>query len=116
VKFQPGETNIICTNLKASLTFYRDILGFSPTLDDDGFYHLQASGQQFLLLPNATEKFPDAKYESIAHMSMDLYVKNLEKAYHYFKDHNVPFAQKWQSGAVMFVIRDPDGLHWEILE
>ncbi len=31
MKFAVGEINIICTNLEASLRFYRDILGFVPT-------------------------------------------------------------------------------------
>jgi len=28
----------------------------------------------------------------------------------------VDFAQEWQEGKVMFVIRDPDGLPWEFIQ
>ncbi len=82
---------------------------------EDGFYHLLCNGRQYLLLPIAKEAFPKANYGSIAQISMDLYVDNLEQAYHYFQEHEVEFARDWQDGANMFVVRDPDGLHWEVV-
>lgn len=115
MKFTVGEINIVCTNVEASLKFYRDILGFVPTQDEDGFYHLLSDGRQYLLLPIANTAFPEGSYGSIAQISMDLYVENLEQAYRYFQEHEVEFAIEWQTGARMFVIRDPDGLHWEIV-
>ncbi len=115
MKFAPGEINIICTDLEASLKFYRDVLGFTPTQDDEGFYHMQFAGRQYLLLPTAKKLLPAGEYETVAQFSMDLNVDDLEAAYKYFQGHNVEFAMEWKTGSSMFVIRDPDGLHWEIV-
>ena len=41
MQFKPGEINIICSDLQQSLHFYRDLLGFSVEIDDQGFYHLR---------------------------------------------------------------------------
>ena len=46
MNFKLGEINIICTDVEASLRFYRDVLGFTPTTDEEGFYHLQFGGNQ----------------------------------------------------------------------
>ena len=116
MKFLAGEINIICTNVDNSLRFYRDVLGFTPTQDEDGFYHMQFDGRQYLLLPIAKVKFVESDYASIAQVSMDLNVDDIETAYQYFLSHDVEFAIKWGSGRSMFVICDPDGLHWEIVQ
>lgn len=36
-------------------------------------------------------------------------------AFAYVKAHGVTFAREWTEGARMFVIRDPDGLPWEVI-
>lgn len=115
MQFNVGEINIICTNLEASLKFYCDVLGFTPTQDADGYYHLQFGGRQYLLLPIAQEKLRETSYGKQAQISMDLYVDDLEQAYQYFQTHDVTFAIEWRPHASMFVIADPDGLHWEIV-
>lgn len=115
MQFTPGEINIICTDLEASLVFYRDVLGFIPTQDEDGFYHMQFAGRQYLLLPTAKKSFPVDEYETVSQFSMDLNVEDIASAYKYFQEHEVEFATKWSEGLRMFVIRDPDGLHWEIV-
>lgn len=115
MKFSAGEINIICTDVEQSLKFYRDILGFTPTQDNEGFYHLNFDGRQYLLLPTAKQSLPAEQYTKVAQFSMDLNVDDLETAYKYFQEHDVQFAIEWQEGASMFVIRDPDGLHWEVV-
>lgn len=116
MKFTTGEVNIICTNLEKSLAFYRDILGFTPMIDEDGFYHMQCGTLQFLLLPVAKQSVTLAEYTAIAQFSVDLIVDDLKAAYQYFREYHVTFAMDWHEGATMFVIRDPDGLPWEIVQ
>lgn len=113
--FTLGEINIICTNLDRTLHFYRDILGFEPTTDDEGFYHMRFGGKSFLLLPTAQQQAPAAAYETVAQFSMDLNVDDLEAAYTYLQQQGVTIAKPWQPGDAMFVIRDPDGLPWEVV-
>jgi len=115
MEFRAGEINIICTDVEKSLKFYRDVLGFTPEQDEEGFYHLKFDGRQYLLLPTAKQSLPAEKYETVAQFSMDLNVNDLEAAYTYFQEHDVEFAMDWKAGASMFVIRDPDGLHWEVV-
>jgi catechol 2,3-dioxygenase-like lactoylglutathione lyase family enzyme len=116
MKFQPGEINIICTDVQASLHFYRDVLGFIPTTDEEGFYHLLFGGNQYLLLPIAQPAASIDPYGAVPQFSMDLMVDDLRAAYAYFTQHGVAFAKEWKEGARMFVIRDPDGLHWEVIQ
>lgn len=116
MNFIPGEINIICTDIDASLYFYRDILGFDWHTDEDGFYHFDVSGFQFLLLPIAKKQIEPSPYGDVPQMSMDVYVDDLAAAYKYFKQNKVEFAQEWEEGSPMFVIRDPDGLPWEVVE
>ncbi|MBK8023433.1 MAG: VOC family protein [Chloroflexi bacterium] len=113
MKLEPGEINIICSDVHRSLHFYGDTLGFLPTLDAEGFYHLRAGAAQYLLLPTARRRPPPG---STPEFSMDLVVDNLREAYAYFQAHGVVFAQDWRDGAAMFAIRDPDGLPWEIIQ
>jgi len=115
MKFRRGEINILCSNLEASLRFYVDILGFTPTTDAEGFYHLQFAGNQYLLLPIAARVDNPAPYGSVPQFSMDLLADDLGAAYAYFKARGVTFAKEWTEGAAMFVIRDPDGLPWEVV-
>jgi catechol 2,3-dioxygenase-like lactoylglutathione lyase family enzyme len=114
MQFTPGEVNIVCSDLEASLHFYRDILGFEAAVDEYGFYHLTCSDQKFLLLPNATPIAEQPDYESVPQLSMDLYVDNLKAAYDYLKEHQVAFAIEYDEERPMFVIRDPDGIPWEV--
>jgi catechol 2,3-dioxygenase-like lactoylglutathione lyase family enzyme len=116
MKFEPGEINIICSDVQSSLQFYRDILEFTPERDEEGFYHLHFGKRQYLLLPFAQPSPQIAGDGTIPQFSMDLIVADIKAAYEYFKEHGVAFAQEWQEGEVMFVVRDPDGLPWEIIQ
>ncbi|MCA9888922.1 MAG: VOC family protein [Anaerolineae bacterium] len=115
MNFSFGEINIICTNLDRTLHFYRDVLGFTPTTDEEGFYHMKFGGNQFLLLPIASQPLPESPYGSMAGCSLDLQVGDLKAAYDYFVEQGVTIDTPWQPGKSMFVIRDPDGLPWEIV-
>lgn len=115
MKFRRGEVNIICSDLEKSLHFYRDVLGFTPTTDAEGFYHMLFEGNQYLLLPTAKPSESVAPYATVAQFSMDLMVDDLAEAYAYFKEQGVVFAQEWHEGDSFFVIRDPDGLPWEVV-
>jgi catechol 2,3-dioxygenase-like lactoylglutathione lyase family enzyme len=116
MKFEPGEINIICSDVGASLRFYQDILGFAPEKDEEGFYHLHFGKRVYLVLPFAQHPMQIADYGTVPQFSMDLIAADIKAAYEYFKEHGVAFAQKWQEGEVMFVVRDPDGLPWEIIQ
>lgn len=116
MQFTPGEINIICTDLQRSLRFYCDLLGFTAQTDEDGFYHLHCGNHQYLLLPVAKPADSTPPYGSVPQFSLDLLVDDLEAAYRLCQQQDVVFAKEWTEGAVMFVIRDPDGLPWEIIQ
>jgi catechol 2,3-dioxygenase-like lactoylglutathione lyase family enzyme len=115
VKFSPGEINIICTDIKQSLYFYLDILGFEMLEEEDGCYHLRCGAYQFLLLPVAQKPLAITPYCDVPTFSADLLTPDLEGAYRHFQSHNVTFERAWQPGARSFIVRDPDGLVWEII-
>ncbi len=114
--FQPGETNIICRDAKASLRFYRDVLGFTLVEKENGAVRLSAAGRTYLLLPFATEPRTEHSYCATPEFSLDLYVENLEEAYAYLKEHDVQFIREWEKGKPSCIIRDPDGLVIEVIQ
>ncbi|GEM_PF-6317215 len=114
MNFTPGEVNITCSDLDASLKFYREILGFDAQVDEYGFYHLSAGKFKFLLLPTAKTKTDPRPYGELPQMSMDLYVQDLKAAADYFSEHKVPFIKPYSDEEPFFVISDPDGIAWEV--
>ncbi len=116
MQYEPGEINIICTDVQASLHFYCELLGFTSTTDEEGFYHLRCGGHQYLLLPIAQPIADLPVYGSVPQFSMDLLVADIQAAYKQLKHNGVTFAKNWQEGDIMFVARDPDGLPWEIIQ
>ena len=114
--FQFGEINIVCTDIDKSLKFYTDVLQFKLSSENDGAIQLVGVGQKFLLVPIAFKKVTDEPYCSKAQISFDLYVKDIKKAYNYFKEKNVKFEKDLTEGKDHFFIRDPDGLVIEIME
>ena len=117
MKFTFGEINIVCHELQRSLHFYRDLLGFTQVAEEAGAIHLRSGNQLFLLLPVAKQDAPVfPSYCSVPTYSMDLMVDDLKAAYDFFLQNNVTIEQAWTSDAVMFVIRDPDGMFWEIIQ
>lgn len=113
---QVGEINVICSNLEASLAFYRDVLGFTVTGEEDGAVHLDCGGQSFLLLPYAKTKRDLQPYVSVTEFSVDLLVDDLKSAYEHLKTKGVGFAQSYKEADSYFVIRDPDGLCIEVVQ
>jgi len=115
MKFTPGEINIVCTDVEVTRQFYVDILGFSEIQDNEGYYHLICGDRQYLLLPDAKAKGASTFYGDHAVISMDLNVDDLEEAYNYLKLKGVVFESHYTPDKEYFVIRDPDGLFWEIV-
>lgn len=111
--FKVGETNIICTNLERSRTFYETILGFKFVEEDQGAVRLKCDNQYFLLLPFATQKRKEAEYCSIAEVSFDLRTDKLQETYAYLVSKDVYIAS--EPNEVSFHICDPDGLYIEIV-
>ena len=115
MKFTPGEINIICTSIDQSLHFYRDVLGFEVLEEEEGCYHLRCAKHLFLLLPVASTAAKREPYCSIPSFSVDLITPDIQAAYQYVESHQVQFERRWEAGARSFIIRDPDGLIWEII-
>lgn len=118
-RFRLGEINIICTDFERSLKFYRDILGFEMLAEDQqlGTYvHLRCGRYQFLLFACAKATAPRAAYATQSSFSVDLVTGDLKAEAARLKEAGVEMAQEWKPGAGMFVIRDPDGLAWEIIQ
>jgi catechol 2,3-dioxygenase-like lactoylglutathione lyase family enzyme len=116
IQFKPGEINIICSSLEQSRRFYCDVLGFEPVSEEGGAVHLQCGGRLYLLLPVAARPAGSPPYCAQPEFSMDLMVADIEAAAAYLRDHQVTFVRAWHPGAVSFIIRDPDGLVWEIIQ
>lgn len=116
IPFTPGEINILCTDLKRSLRFYRDVLGFEVTAQEVGAVHLRSGLHAYLLLPFAQQARPDVPYGARAEFSLDLTVPDLAAAAAHLKAQGVTFARPWQPDAASVIIHDPDGLVWEIIQ
>lgn len=115
MKFGSGEINIICTDIKKSLEFYQNILGFSFVEEEDGAVRLKNESTYYLLLPFAKHPRPKSHYCQTAEYSFDLLVSDLSQAYIYFKDHRVSFEKEWKEGKQSFIIKDPDNMFIEIV-
>ncbi len=115
MKFRSGEINIVCTDLKKSLEFYQNMLGFDFIEEDSGAVRLKNDSTCFLLLPFAKETRPKATYCHNSDFSFDLLVSDLSEAYKFFKEHGVSFDKEWKEGEQNFVIIDPDNLFIEIV-
>ena len=89
MEFQFGEVNVICTDLDRSLEFYTSTLGFKEIERDGGGVHLACGSQRVLLLPFAKEGVAEGEYCKAACISFDLYTKNIDEAYSYFKARGV---------------------------
>lgn len=116
MRFQPGELNIFCTDLRRTLRFYHDVLGFEVVAEDNGAVRLRAEAQWILLLPFAQERAAAAPYGRTATFSLDLMVDDIEAAYAYLSGMGVDFAAPWQPGTRRFFLYDPDGLVLEVIE
>lgn len=114
-RFAIGEINVICTDIAASLRFYRDVLGFGVIGREGDCYHLDSGGRHVLLLPVAAEAGEDAPYCSLPTVSVDLMVDDIEAAFRHLQASGVRFEREWKPGARSFLIRDPDGLVWEVI-
>ena len=113
--FEPGETNVVCTDLERSAQFYRDTLGFRFVEEEDGAMRLDVGGRSFLLLPFA-EREDAEPYGSRATFSIDLMVDDLGAASERLRAAGARFDREWAAGARSVIVRDPDGLVIEVIE
>ncbi|MEE9553166.1 MAG: VOC family protein [candidate division Zixibacteria bacterium] len=116
MEFKTGEINIVCADLDRSLTFYRDILGFTLIEREGIACRLQCENTCFLLLPVANSPRSREPYCSIPIISFDLLVDDIEKAYKYLQENKVEFEAELEPGSPRFFILDPDGLVIEIIQ
>ncbi len=114
-RFIIGEINVICTDIAASLRFYRDVLGFAVIGREGDCYHLDSGGRHVLLLPVAGQPGEGDPYCSVPCVSVDLMVDDIAVAFRHLKGSGVTFEREWKPGARSFLVRDPDGLVWEVI-
>ena len=115
MEFQFGEVNIVCTDLKRSLEFYCDTLGFVEASREDQAVHLKCGSQPVLLLPFAKNAAASGPYCETATVAFDLYVKDIDAALDYLQSRSVKFAKEQDKPGDYFCIRDPDGNVIEIV-
>jgi catechol 2,3-dioxygenase-like lactoylglutathione lyase family enzyme len=116
MKFRAGEINVICTDLKRSLAFYRDVLGFVLVEKEGIARRLKYGNTHILLLPAANSLSPREPYCTAPTFSLDLIVDDIEEAFKYLRKNRVEFETDWEPGSSRFFIRDPDGLVLEVIE
>ena len=116
IQFRIGEINILCTNADRSLSFYRDILGFTVEAEEDGCWHLCCGDTRFLLLPFASPRSSPAAYCSEPVYSIDVVTTDLAVAMEYMKANNVDIMKDPSPNEDRFFIRDPDGLPIEVIK
>ena len=83
--------------------------------EEDGCYHLRCSTHLFLLLPVAGTAAEIVPYCSTPTFSVDLVTSDIEATFNYMERQHVQFERRWELGKRSFIIRDPDGLIWEII-
>lgn len=115
MQFSVNEINIVCSDAAASLHFYRDILGFSVTSQEEGCWHLLCGTTAFLLLPLATKAATQHEYCTTPTISVDLVAEDLLAAKAHLEAHGVRILAQPAPNANRFFIEDPDGLVFEIL-
>ena len=115
MKFSPGETNIVCTNLDRSLAFYRDALGYRVIEEEDGAVRLFLEDHLLLLLPLASNSAFDLPYCERAEMTFDIRTNDLAAAARHLTACDVAFDKPWNFGDDYLVIKDPDGLRIEVV-
>lgn len=111
-----GEINVICTDLDRSLRFYRDVLGFEAVEEEGPAWHMTCGAVKFLLLAVAGESREPTPYCAYPEFSIDLMVDDLEATHRRFQEHGVEFVSEFEPDADRFMIRDPDGLVFEVIQ
>ena len=115
MRFTPGGTNVICTEIDRSLAFYRDALGYRVVETEGGAVRLALGDRYLLLLPLATAPAVAGPYGERPEVTFDLLTNDLEGAARHLAACNVEFEEPWNPGDTHFVIRDPDGLRIEVV-
>ena len=110
-----GEINIVCTDAEQSLEFYRDVLGFDVTSEEEGCWHMACGEVRFLLLPFAASRESRPSYCSEPVFSIDLIVTDLDAARHHLESSGVEILSDPAPSDSRIFIRDPDGLVIEVI-
>lgn len=116
-------TVLFVKNLEKSVSFYRDILGFSVKNTDDGFVAFDVNGHEFALMDinNASKMISSKEVEpekSGAHrVLIASFVEDTDKVFNELSEKGVifikePTTQPWGQRTAYF--KDPDGNIWEI--
>ncbi|MBS1519135.1 MAG: VOC family protein [Bacteroidetes bacterium] len=116
MKFEIGETNIICSDLVKSLNFYKDVLGFEIVEKEDSAVRIRKGGQVFLLLPVANPIQNRPEYSTAPEISFDLLVDDIKEAVKYFQSVSVNILRPLSEDGSYLVIGDPDGLGIEVIQ
>jgi len=110
-----GEINVICTDLDRSLRFYRDVLGFEALESEGPAWHMACGSVKFLLLEAAEMPHIPSPYCRHPEFSIDLLVEDLESTYRHYRASGVVFVSEFMPNSDRFMIRDPDGLVFEVI-
>lgn len=116
VTFVPGEVTVVCTDAAESLWFYETVLGAEVVALEGITYRLMLGDQIIVLFPIADEAAPADGYGTRAEMSLTLVVEDIEAAHTYLVSHGVTVVTEWEPGERSFVIRDPDGVAFDVVE
>lgn len=104
------------TDAEESLWFYETVLGAEVVALEGIAYRLLLGDQTIVLLPIAEEPGPDGVYGACSEMVLTLVVDDIEAAHTYLVTHGVTVVTEWEPGERSFVIRDPDGVAFEVVE
>src|SRR5262245_1085729 len=110
-----GAINVVCTDLRRSLRFYHEALGFELIENQGWFAHLRCDGRDVTLLGVAKEPNPRVRYCQRPCMSFDLTVTNLAAMLEALQREGVPLASGHPPTPERAFIEDPDGLVLELI-
>lgn len=116
MKFEVGEINILCSDIKRSLNFYKNVLGFEVIEIENGAVRIKCIDKIFLLLPVGNKTVRTALYGTIPEISFDLYVDNIIETVEYFESHKIQILKPLSHEDKWIVISDPDGLAIEVIQ
>jgi len=108
-----GHFEIFVRNPEAAITFYRDVLGFSVTVDDgSGMAWLEFDGVEFLLRKGAPPP-PENRYED-TRAALVLYTEDLETAARRLKANGLIFKGTVDTEKCL-TFTDPDGNWFQLV-
>ncbi len=112
-----------CSDVLASLAFYKQVLGFSVRYDrpDEGFYYLERQGAVIMIeqLDGSSWLAAPTSPPLGRGMHFEIGTANLRELYKTCKTNDTPIFKKWEEawyrvgkhyqGQAQFIVSDPDG-------